>query len=183
MYRGHHVLSPTALVDVICRHYPIPAPVDLHLYIGVNDTYTVTTPRSRYILRIYQAGWRSVADVYYELDLLTHLERAGISVATLIAGANGARLTVLHAPEGPRSAVLFTYVDGTEPQETEPECTQMGQALATIHARSLLASWTSFADGRQPRADRPASLVQIADAASPQYRAKSSAHAPEHLQG
>ena len=130
----YSLLSPPALVDVICRHYPIAAPVDLRLYVGVNDTYTVTTPGRRYILRIYRAGWRSVADVHYELDLLTHLDRAGISVATPIARADGARLTVLHAPEGPRPAVLFTYVDGTEPQETEPECTQLGQALAAIHA-------------------------------------------------
>lgn len=130
----YSLLSPAALAAEVLTQYPIEGPVDVRLYVGVNDTYTLTTPTNRYILRIYRTGWRSAADVQYELDLLTHLDRHGISVATPIARRDGDLLGTLNAPEGLRLSVLFTYADGIEPQESEIECTRLGQTLARIHA-------------------------------------------------
>ena len=48
----------------------------------------------------------------YELDLLTHLQRKGAPVSSPIPRKDGSFTHLLHAPEGDRYAVLFTYAPG-----------------------------------------------------------------------
>ncbi len=62
----YSLLSSTALATEVLTQYPVEEPVDIRLYVGVNDTYTLTTVTGSYILRVYRTGWRSSADVGVE---------------------------------------------------------------------------------------------------------------------
>ena len=68
---------------------------------GCNDTYEVKTADGpSYILRIYRHGWRTLAEIYYEVDALLYLTRKGISVSTPIPDTDGQIVRVVPAPEG-----------------------------------------------------------------------------------
>ncbi len=53
------------------------------------DTYQVTTSTGPYILRIYPAGRRTIANIVAELDWLDYLHAAGVAVSTAIPQPNG----------------------------------------------------------------------------------------------
>lgn len=113
-----------------------------------NHTYLIQATGGRYILRIYGAIWHTLPEIQYELALLLHLERAGVSVATPIARADGYLLTPLLAPEGIRYAALFTYASGQVPTPypigTPEQARQFGHALAALHqaARTFTSPYT-----------------------------------------
>lgn len=137
------LLSPQALVKEVLGGYELRGPVTCKLLShNLNDTYLVSAAESRYILRVSQAPrhagrtWRSAFEILYELDLLRHLSRKGIAVATPCAKKNGTILSPLQAPEGPRVAVLFTYAPGTPvtPSRQTPELSAIyGRSMAEIH--------------------------------------------------
>jgi Ser/Thr protein kinase RdoA (MazF antagonist) len=108
------------------------------LYIGVNDTYLVNTAgATRYVLRVYRAGWRTLENILFELDALLHLNRCGVPVSIPIPLRNGEYSYSLQAPEGKRYVVLFTYANGQEPRYTErAEAIQYGRSVARIHEAS-----------------------------------------------
>ena len=140
------LLSTRALVEEVLVDYDIGSGVECRLLVhNLNDTYVVSTDAGRYILRVYQAprasgrSWRTEADVHYELDLLLHLKRKGFAVSTPLARRDGTLLRVLPAPEGPRPAVLFTYIDGepvTPPRQHASLSRLYGRSVAEMHAAS-----------------------------------------------
>lgn len=137
------LLSVNALLSEVISVYDIGSFVACTLLAhNLNDTYLVSTSENRYILRIYQAPrmvgrtWRSESDILYELDLLLHLKRKGVSVSIPLARKDGTFLRVLQAPEGPRPAVLFTYASGdpvTPPRQHSTLSRLYGCAVAEIH--------------------------------------------------
>ena len=132
----HSVVSPTALVTTLLPDYAIGPPRACHLlHRGLNDTYLVTTPATRYVLRIYRHQWRTRDDILYEVALLTHLQHAGVAVSRPIARRDGQFTRLLRAPEGERYAVLFTYAPGGPPPWPLPPTygRLYGQAVAAIH--------------------------------------------------
>jgi len=138
------LLSTTTLMSVVLTDYDIGHLIDCKLLShNLNDTYLVYTTDHKYILRIYQAPrpagrtWRSESDILYELDLLLHLNRKGISVSIPLARKDGTFIRTIHAPEGPRVAVLFTYAPGeslTPPKQNSASSTLYGHAIADMHA-------------------------------------------------
>lgn len=139
----HSILSPDALLVEVLSCYDLEKPGNcIFLARGVNDTYLVPAETEKYILRVYTADRRSLSDILYEIDVLLHLERNGVSVSTPVAQSDGNYINVLQAPEGPRPVVLFTYAQGKAlNRHAATDSYHHGRALATIH--NATASFTS----------------------------------------
>ena len=110
---------------------------------GLNDTFLVRTGAARpdrYILRVYRAGWRTAAEIRYELDLLGHLHRnlpPGVAVSTPIPRKDGALFRAVKAPEGTRQIALFSYAPGAPPAWAGREqIAAYGGAVAALHNAS-----------------------------------------------
>jgi Ser/Thr protein kinase RdoA (MazF antagonist) len=102
---------------------------------GLNDHYLVRTSSDRYILRVYRRGWRTAADVRYELDVLRHLQRKGVPAAQPIARRDGELVGRVAAPEGERQATLFAFAPGKELWARKPDdARRYGAAVARVHA-------------------------------------------------
>jgi Ser/Thr protein kinase RdoA (MazF antagonist) len=131
------IASPEALLAQVLIHYEIGEPIDCSfLNPGLNDTFEVSTKANRFILRIYRAGWRTIADILYEFDILRHLDRRGVAVSVPVARRDGAYLQEVQAPEGIRFAALFTYAPG-KPQDLNEETARVyGASAAVIHNES-----------------------------------------------
>jgi Ser/Thr protein kinase RdoA (MazF antagonist) len=85
------------------------------------------------MLRIAPANWRTSEHMMAELELLHFLHRRQLHVPQPIACKDGAYVQTLSAPEGPRYAVLFTFVPGAPYQPTTTDSQRYGQALAQFH--------------------------------------------------
>jgi Ser/Thr protein kinase RdoA (MazF antagonist) len=140
----HSQLSTEMLVSRVLSAYQIGSIVECRLLSPrLNDTYIVITNDNQYILRVYQAKhengrmWRTITDILYEIDLLLHLDRKGVTVSTPIARKDGVFIQTVLAPEGIRPIVLFSYAPGTiliPPELTNESSTLYGYAMAEIHA-------------------------------------------------
>lgn len=136
----HSILSVQALIDRVLPSYEIEPIVECKFFcFGLNDTFLVNTQGNRYILRVYRTGWRSRAEIIYELEALLHLKCQGVNVSIPLARKDGDLIGTVEAPEGLRSIVLFTYAPGQEPTyetDEENESYLYGKALARIHSAS-----------------------------------------------
>ena len=109
---------------------------------GWSDVYLVrawdgpTGSLRRYFLKVYAGGWRTEADVLFELDFLRHLDRKGISVALPLVGRNGETIQWLELPEGRRCFVLSHAAPGRPlgEQTDEIQATLLGSLAAQLHA-------------------------------------------------
>lgn len=132
----HSVLKPSALVTELLSEYELGTGVDCSLLAhNLNDTYMVRAHGNRFILRVYQAQHSESID--YEVDLLLHLARKGLSVSVPVARKDGTHATALTAPEGLRFAVLFTYANGqavTTASQSPKVSRVYGRTLASIHS-------------------------------------------------
>ena len=140
----HSLLSPDALGRHVQAAYAIG---EVHTCVllqhNLNDTYLVDATTGRYVLRASQSeraagiSWRTREDILFELDVLQHLARKGVPVATPLAQRDGTRVWAVQAPEGVRHLTLFTYAPGepvTPPKQTEPLARGYGAAVAALHA-------------------------------------------------
>jgi Ser/Thr protein kinase RdoA (MazF antagonist) len=132
----HSVLSPAALLEAVADAYPVARATACELLkLGLNDTYVLTTPRGRYVLRVYRSGWRSPEEVGYELALLAHLAARGVPVSPALPTADGELSLALVAPEGPRRAALFELIPGGALRwEDETRSRLAGRLLGEVHA-------------------------------------------------
>ncbi|MGX9687853.1 hypothetical protein ACTQ9L_12010 [Deinococcus wulumuqiensis] len=74
----HSVLAPIALAGMVAETYGLPQPALTLLRRGLNDTSRVQSGEQRTILRVYRCGWRTPAEVGWELAFLQHLIRIPI---------------------------------------------------------------------------------------------------------
>ena len=135
------LLSARALLTTVLPAYDIGTPTACTLWSsGVNDVYRVPTAGGEYFLKVYRAGWRSRAEVLFELDVVAHLARRGVAVARPLATRAGVVVHELLAPEGTRQAVLYGRAPGrpfTWPfYRDAAESGLLGGALAAIHNAS-----------------------------------------------
>jgi Ser/Thr protein kinase RdoA (MazF antagonist) len=108
----HSTLSADALLAYTQEHYDIGKLVEcLLLSPGLNDTYLLRGKEQRYIVRVYRAGYRTLDDVLYEMDLLLHLHHKGAPVSYPLAMRDGRAVSTLNSLEGDRPVTLFTYDD------------------------------------------------------------------------
>ncbi len=141
------ILSADALLQEVTRNYSLDNLLDCQLIRrGLSDSYRVRTASESYVLRIYRPNWRTLSEILYEMDMLTYLRQRGASVSTPLVRNDGFFVHGLHAPEGMRYMVLFTYANGEEPILTEEQSYQMGLATALIHQASqgFTSSHTRF---------------------------------------
>jgi Ser/Thr protein kinase RdoA (MazF antagonist) len=130
----HSVLDPAGLAAVVQSCYDIGrAEACTFLKLGLNDTYRVDTATGPFIFRIYRAGWRSWADILYELDLLRHLAASDVQVSLPVATRDGTLLHTVRAPEGERYAVLFTQAPGSVRPPDEQASERYGRLAGTLH--------------------------------------------------
>ncbi len=133
----HSTLSVKALLELVLRDYSIAGLTECRLLNhGLNDTYLVKANNNeRYILRVYRAGWRSLSDISYELDILMHLHKKGVHVSIPLHRKDNKLVHPVSTIEGIRYVTLFTYAPGKEPKyEDEKQAIQYGRAVAMVHA-------------------------------------------------
>lgn len=79
---------------------------------GINHTYLVTDGTQKYIFRIYCLNWRSKKDILEEVRLLNLLHAHELPVSFPIADFDNEYLQLMHAPEGLRFGVMFSFAQG-----------------------------------------------------------------------
>ena len=131
-------LAARFLASTLLSGYDLGACQSCRLHMsGVNDIHIAELEGGRFVLKVYRHGWRSLADVSYEIDFLTHLHRGGIRVSLPVPDRSGTLVQSVFAPEGNRPAVLFPYAPGRPPiwpfHEDEAESRLLGETLASIH--------------------------------------------------
>ena len=128
------IVHPDAVAALVRRAYDVGTVTDCRLVErGLNDTYVLTTSTAKYVARLYRAGWRSQADIAYELELLLHLAANQISVSAPIAAHDGMLTLAVAAPEGVRELALFTYAAGTPLRWMPEHAYPAGRLLSAIH--------------------------------------------------
>lgn len=130
------LLSAPALAErVLLPNYDLPGSLTCRFWSrGINDLYLIEAEGVKLVLRISPTGWRSYEHLAAEIELLRFLHQHRISTPQPVPQKDGAYVQTLHAPEGPRYAVLFTFVPGAPPDEmTEGESYRFGRAIAQLH--------------------------------------------------
>jgi Ser/Thr protein kinase RdoA (MazF antagonist) len=134
---AHSLATGAAIAAVAAEGYDLGSPLRAWLISrGLTDHYAVEGDGQRYVLRLYPIGWRSRADVLFELDLVRHAAARGVPVAAPLPRRDGGWLTEVDAAEGLRLAVLFAHAAGDEwvpRHEREEHAAAYGAAVARLH--------------------------------------------------
>lgn len=135
----HSLLAGEALIEQILCHYPLAKLQKCKLYKrGLNDTYLVEAEQGQqYILRVYCYGWRTLAAINFELELLNYLHNCGLPVAYPIAKTTGGFIEAIASPEGQRYAAVFSYAPGREVGKNinSEQSQRLGEVVARIHQK------------------------------------------------
>ncbi|HJN51223.1 MAG: phosphotransferase [Pseudomonadales bacterium] len=127
------IVSDQLLLDRVLAKYRLKQPLNCELLQrSLNDTYTVQSGSGKYFLRVYRYGWRKKSEIDAEVEMLNHLVRQRQPVSHPVPRKDGAYLTRITTPEGPRYAVLFTEAAGRVPRFNLADCTQYGEIVASI---------------------------------------------------
>lgn len=128
------LLSALALAEWVSTGYDLPNSLTCQFWRrGINDLYLVKAKGTELVLRISPTNWRSCEQLAAEMDLLSFLHQNHISVPEPIRHKDGAYIQTLNAPEGPRYAVIFSFVPGDPSSPTEAQGYRFGQAIAHLH--------------------------------------------------
>jgi Ser/Thr protein kinase RdoA (MazF antagonist) len=128
------LLSAQALNERVLSKYGLDQPITCNFWRrGINDGYLVRTGPRKLVLRVSPAGWRSWENLEAELDLLEYLWEHKVCVPRAVQQSDGTRIQVLRAPEGPRHAVLFTFVPGQPCVPEKLDARRFGRAVARFH--------------------------------------------------
>lgn len=132
------ILKAHDLGNEVASRYGLSGPTTCELFAqGVNDTYVLSVGHQKFALRVYRSGWRSDADVAFELELLEHLKQEGANVCAPVRTPSGDLSFTLNAPEGRRRVGLFDFAAGAPPQwdKRDPdEARAYGEGVGLIHA-------------------------------------------------
>jgi Ser/Thr protein kinase RdoA (MazF antagonist) len=132
VYRS--LLSDTALAERLLPEYDLPLGATCHFWNqSINDVYLVRAGATRWMLRIAPAQRRSDEQLATEIELLHFLHHQGLQVPQPVTRRDGTVVRTLAAPEGPRHAVLFTYVPGAAYTPSPTHSYRYGQAIAHFH--------------------------------------------------
>jgi Ser/Thr protein kinase RdoA (MazF antagonist) len=129
------LLSTSALAEWLSANYNLSTPTTFQFWRrGINDLYLAKADGIKFVLRISPANWRSVEQLAAEIDLLSFLRRCQLIVPEPIRHKDGTCIQTLNAPEGPRHAVVFSFVPGVPSSPSEVQAHRFGQAIAQLHA-------------------------------------------------
>ncbi len=105
-----------------------------------NITYRIDDPdrAAPLILRLHRPGYHTDSAILSELNWLAALQADGVvRTAPALPGRDGELLQVVHGPgvDAPRRAVLFSFLDGREPEAADMRGTmgQLGAVTARLH--------------------------------------------------
>lgn len=129
------ILNGEALGLFLCKKYNLsPATTCQLIKAGINHTYFVKDQSHKWIFRVYSLNWRSRLEIDEEIRLLTALRDAQIPVSHPIPDAEGEYIQTLHAPEGERFGVLFSYAEGEKMHSFSVETHfEIGAIMAHLH--------------------------------------------------
>lgn len=135
-------LSTQALIELITGQYHIDIDSAISfLKRGFNDTYLIeensnnmNASADKYILRVYKHNWRSLESIETELKLLNRLKEKHIGVSVPIKDKHENCIQTIHAPEGIRYAVLFSFAEGEQIRKLSIEQSySLGVETGSIH--------------------------------------------------
>lgn len=132
----YSTISPCAIASKVLSCYDIGTVKVCEFWCrGLSDVYLIETDRAAYVLRVSHWGWRSQADIDFELALLDFLQQKHIPVAYPLRTTSGKLSLVLNAPEGDRYASLFIYAPGAIPlgDLSVQQATRLGETIAKMH--------------------------------------------------
>lgn len=130
----YSTLSPDALATYISQQYALENVQCQFIVRGVGDTYLITTNDNRFILRIYRSSHRTLGNIRAEVTLLNALKAAEVSVSYPVADKDGGHIQSLHAAEGIRHAVLFSYAEGrSHNMLSHDQLHTLGKEMARFH--------------------------------------------------
>ncbi|WP_181304169.1 phosphotransferase enzyme family protein [Rufibacter sp. XAAS-G3-1] len=131
---SYSTLSAPALASFVTETYALGSAHCQFLARGVGDTYLITAPDERFILRVYRSSHRDLSQIEAETELLTALKAADVSVSYPVADRSGKFIQALPAAEGTRHAVLFTYAPGRSVAVFNKKQLQLlGHQMAKFH--------------------------------------------------
>ncbi|BAU10692.1 aminoglycoside phosphotransferase [Leptolyngbya sp. NIES-3755] len=136
----YSTIDPNAIASRILSRYDIGTVNVCEFWCrGLSDVYLVETDRGSYVLRVAHWGWRSQADIDFELELLDFLHDRGLPIAHPLKTESGKLSIVIPALEGERYAALFTYAPGTIAlgDLSIRQATRLGETLAKVHQAGL----------------------------------------------
>jgi len=142
---------------------------------GFNDSYLVGIGRQWYVFRVYLNNkyYIESSDAFqFELDLLDHLNHAGIPVSCAVKRDNQKKLGVAPTPQGDRAFALFTYAKGDQLRKktaTLERCFLIGKTTAELHlaANSFSSEHSRYHLDRKYLVDEPLkTIAQQADEAT-----------------
>ncbi|MCU0549241.1 MAG: phosphotransferase [Leptolyngbya sp. Prado105] len=132
----YSTIDPSAIVSRVLSCYDIGTVKGCKFWCrGLSDVYWVETDCAAYVLRVSHWGWRSQADIDFELALLDFLQQKSVPVAYPLRTTSGKLSIVLNAPEGDRYASLFIYAPGAIPlgDLSLRQATRLGETVAKMH--------------------------------------------------
>jgi Ser/Thr protein kinase RdoA (MazF antagonist) len=130
----YSTLSSLALASLISEKYGLENIQCQFMVRGVGDTYSVESPKNRFILRVYRSSHRSLPQIKAETELLVALKQANVQVSYPIPDFSGEMIQTLEAAEGKRYAVLFSYAPGrTVSTLNENQLRNLGHEMARFH--------------------------------------------------
>lgn len=101
---------------------------------GINHTYLVTDGSFQYVFRVYSLNWRTPLEINEEIRLLNQLKDNNISVSYPILDIENNYIQTIHAPEGERYAVMFSFARGEKLQDFSVETHyHIGELMARFH--------------------------------------------------
>src|SRR5262245_6983775 len=129
------ILSDTALAQCVQVAYHLSGVRCQLLTATMRDVYLVTSPGQHYILYVYRAGQRTVAEIEAEWQFVDFLKANDVPVAPAIRTHNGLFWLSFEAPEGRRYGVLSPFVEGDHlRQRPSLEASRSyGQIIAKLH--------------------------------------------------
>lgn len=131
----HSNLSATHLALFLQEKYVLSKQADCFLIrSGINDTYSVNDGDKKFVFRIYSLNWRTRLEIEEEIRLLNELKDHNIPVSYAIADKDKNYVQQLHAPEGERFGVLFSYAAGEKVHSfSEDIHFNIGVIMAQLH--------------------------------------------------
>ncbi|MBE9010922.1 homoserine kinase [Pseudanabaenaceae cyanobacterium LEGE 13415] len=132
----YSMIDPSAIVSRVLSRYDIGTVKICEFWCrGLSDVYLVETDQASYVLRVAHWGWRSQADIDFELALLDFLHDRGLPIAHPLRTKSGKLSIAIPALEGERYAALFTYAPGAIAlgDLSIRQATRLGETLAKIH--------------------------------------------------
>lgn len=168
----YSTLSGAALERSVLTEYPLAEPLACRLFHrGLNDTYLVLANGNRFALRLYRANWRSPPAVAAELEAILCLDARGVPISMPHARRDGGLITTVQAAEGSRSAVMFHWAHGVEPQYNDAaHAALFGRSAACLHKATADVPMSST----RPAVDR----VSLLEAPCALLAAELSEHPP-----